>query len=424
MATRITPRMLDSTREVLAQLMTFEHPADGVLSQYFREHRELGGRDRAFIAETAYAVLRRRRLLERLCGPKATRRQLLLAALVRLQGLSQRQLADLLDADETAWLAALKAQPEPELSLAEQADLPDWLVERLQASQPAEAILALARGLNQPAPLDLRVNPLKTTREAVLERLAADGIEAEPCRLAPFGVRLKAKPALSRHPLYLGGEIEVQDEGSQLLGHLLDPKRGEMVVDFCAGAGGKTLLLGALMRSTGRLYAFDVADKRLAKLKPRVARSGLSNVHSICIGGENDQRVRRLAGKIDRVLVDAPCSGLGTLRRNPDLKWRQTPEGVAELTRKQADILGAAARLVKPGGRLVYATCSILHEENEAIVDAFLAAHADFHRVSAAKVLETQKIAALPDGVSEDLHLLPHVHGTDGFYAAVLERRA
>ncbi|MBI5785589.1 MAG: RsmB/NOP family class I SAM-dependent RNA methyltransferase, partial [Rhodocyclales bacterium] len=253
-----------------------------------------------------------------------------------------------------------------------------------------------------------------------LARLKADGIEVEACRYAPLGIRAKGRPFLAKHPLFLDGAIEVQDEGSQLLGHLLAPKRGEMVVDFCAGAGGKTLLLGALMRSTGRLYAFDVADKRLVKLKPRVARSGLSNVHPVLISGENDTKVKRLAGKIDRVLVDAPCSGLGTLRRNPDLKWRQTPATVAELTRKQADILAGAARLVKAGGRLVYATCSILNEENEAIVDAFLAAHPDFARLSAAEVLAKQDIAI---EVGADLRLAPHTHGTDGFFAAVLERK-
>jgi 16S rRNA (cytosine967-C5)-methyltransferase len=193
-----------------------------------------------------------------------------------------------------------------------------------------------------------------------------------------------------------------------------------MVVDFCAGAGGKTLLLGALMRSSGRLYAFDVADKRLAKLKPRVARAGLSNVHPVCISGENDIRIKRLAGKIDRVLVDAPCSGLGTLRRNPDLKWRQTPQSVAELTRKQADILAGASRLVKPGGRLVYATCSILPEENDMVVEAFLAAHPDFVKVSAAELLAKQDIAV---DTGDELRLLPHLHGTDGFFAAVMERR-
>ncbi len=186
-----------------------------------------------------------------------------------------------------------------------------------------EDLLALARALNTPAPLDLRVNSLKAEPAAVIKRLAADGIVAVPCPYSPLGLRLKTKPFLQKHPAFLDGSFEVQDEGSQLLGFLLAPKRGEMVVDFCAGAGGKTLLLGAMMRSTGRLYAYDVSDKRLAKMKPRAARAGLSNVHPACLSGENDSRVKRLSGKADRVLVDAPCSGLGTLRRNPDLKWRQ-----------------------------------------------------------------------------------------------------
>jgi len=415
---RITPKMIEGAAVVTAELLKFAQPADAVLSNYFRAQKT-GSRERAFIAEAAYAVLRRRRWLTRIAGEKANPGQLVLTALVRIQGMNQRQLEAALDKDEMAWVVDMKARPEPPLSLAEQADLPDWLAERLAARMDAAALLALARGLNQAAPLDLRVNEFKARREEVQAQFAAEGIAAEPCRYAPQGLRLKAKPALARHPLYLEGKIEVQDEGSQLLGYLLAPKRGEMVADFCAGAGGKTLLLGALMRSTGRLYAFDVSDKRLAKLKPRVARSGLSNVHPACISGENDQRVKRLAGKIDRVLVDAPCSGLGTLRRNPDLKWRQTPESVAELTRKQADILAGAARLVKAGGRLVYATCSILAEENEAIVDGFLAAHPEFKRLAAAELLKKQGIAL---DCGTDMRLLPHVHGTDGFYAAVLER--
>jgi 16S rRNA (cytosine967-C5)-methyltransferase len=231
---------------------------------------------------------------------------------------------------------------------------------------------------------------------------------------------LVGKPALARHPLFLDGSIEVQDEGSQLLGFLLHPKRGEMVADFCAGAGGKTLLLGALMRSQGRLYAFDIAEKRLAKLKPRLARSGLSNVHPVRIESENDIKIKRLAGKLDRVLVDAPCSGLGTLRRNPDLKWRQTPESVAELTVRQGAILAAAAGLVKKGGRLVYATCSLLDAENETVVADFLAKHPEFVTLSAEDVLRKQEIELQ---CGERLRLYPHRHGTDGFYAAVMERQ-
>jgi 16S rRNA (cytosine967-C5)-methyltransferase len=414
--------MIGLAAQVTRELLKFEQPADFVLSNFFRQNR-VDSRSRAFIAETAYAVLRRRRLLEKIVGEHPTPLRLVLAALVKVTGLSQRQVGEALGDDggrEASWLAGLKAQAEPELTLAEQADLPDWLAERLLARMSPEAMLELARALNQPAPLDLRVNAVKATREEVLAQLLADGQTVEPCPYAPMGLRIKGRPALARHPMFLEGKFEVQDEGSQLLGHLLAPKRGEMVVDFCAGAGGKTLLLGALMRSTGRLYAFDVSDRRLAKLKPRLARSGLSNVHPVMISGENDTKVKRLAGKIDRVLVDAPCSGLGTLRRNPDLKWRQTPESVAELARKQADILGGAARLVKPGGRLVYATCSILPEENEGVVDAFLAAHPEFLRLSAAEVLTKQGITI---DCGEDMRLAPHLHGTDGFYAAVLERK-
>lgn len=420
----LTIGLIDDALAALTSLLDFSFPADAVLSRFFREHKSLGPRERAFVAESVYTVLRRKRSLERVCelsGEKPTPRRLFLAALVRHLGLSQRQLGDVLKSKELEWVANLKAQSDAELTLGEQADLPDWLVERLSARLSAEEILQLARGLNQSAPLDLRVNSFKSNREEVLSRLRSDGIEAEPTPFAPLGIRLKGKPSLARHALFLTGHFEIQDEGSQLLGHLLAPKRGEMVADFCAGAGGKTLLLGALMRSTGRLYAFDVSDKRLAKLKPRAARSGLSNIHPAVIANEHDQRIKRLAGKLDRVLVDAPCSGLGTLRRNPDLKWRQSPESVAELTVKQGEILASAGRLVKVGGRLVYATCSLLTEENEAIVDAFLAAHGEFKRVSCAEVLYKQSIAL---DTGEDLRLLPHVHGTDGFYAAVLERVA
>jgi len=273
--------------------------------------------------------------------------------------------------------------------------------------------------LNEPAPLDLRVNTLLASREAVQQALAVDAVVAEPTPYSPVGLRVKGRPAINRHPLFLEGAVEVQDEGSQLLGFLLAPTRHDLVVDFCAGSGGKSLLLGALMHSHGRIYAFDVSATRLNRLKPRLKRSGLSNITPQPIRNENDIRVKRLAGKIDRVLVDAPCSGLGTLRRNPDLKWRQSPRSVEELKLKQAAILRAAAGLVKPGGRLVYATCSLLAEENEEIVEAFLAERGDFGKLHCGELLTRQGIAL---DTSEFLRLLPHLHGTDGFFSAALQR--
>jgi len=285
-----------------------------------------------------------------------------------------------------------------------------------------EGFWPLVERLNGGAPLDLRVNTFTDKRADVQHELKLAGIKAVDTPFSPWGLRIEGKPALSNLDAFARGAIEVQDEGSQLLALLLDAKRGEMVVDFCAGAGGKTLAIGASMRSTGRLYAFDTSAHRLESLKPRLARSKLSNVHPAAIAHERDDRVKRLSGKIDRVLVDAPCSGLGTLRRNPDLKWRQSPKAVQELTEKQTAILASAARLVKSGGRLVYATCSVLPEENEAIAQAFSAAHPNFVPLSAADTLTELKVANAASLCTTDglyLRLWPHIHATDGFFAAI-----
>jgi 16S rRNA (cytosine967-C5)-methyltransferase len=300
-------------------------------------------------------------------------------------------------------------------------NLPKWLFDKFVAQYGQDETLALAHALNQPAPLDLRVNSIKNTREEVMARLLEAPVAAEPTPYAPLGLRVLKKPALQNLPVFKDGGIEVQDEGSQILSQIVGAKRGEMVVDFCAGAGGKTLALGALMRNTGRLYAFDVSEKRLAKLKPRMARSGLSNVHPVQIAHERDAKVKRLAGKIDRVLVDAPCSGMGTLRRNPDVKWRQKEDAILEMQEKQIGILDGAARLLKGGGRLVYATCSLLAEENQRVAENFLATHPEFDLVPMSTVLAEQKI---PLEMGDYLVLLPHIHQTDGFFAAVFERKA
>jgi 16S rRNA (cytosine967-C5)-methyltransferase len=417
---RFSRPLLDACTAAFAAVLPLEEPADAALSAFFRGHPKIGQRDRATIADSLYAALRRRRLLASLTG-KASPRRLALATWSLLLGASLRELEPWLRGDEPQWLAEVKRAAAAEQAIGVQCELPDWVIERLRRRFDEDALLEVARGLMQTAPLDLRVNSMKTTREAVMKRFEQDGIPVRETPYSPEGLRLEGRPAINHHPVFLEGGVEVQDEGSQLLCHLLEPKRGEMVVDFCAGAGGKTLALGALMRSTGRLYAFDISPKRLAGLKPRLARSGLSNVHPQRIEGTNDARVKRLAGKIDRVLVDAPCSGLGTLRRNPDMKWRQTPEDVGELVGKQGSLLAAAARLVKPGGRLVYATCSILDEENRGVAEEFLGAHADFRLIPAGEVLERERIEL---DMGEYFELLPHRHGTDGFFAAVFERSA
>ncbi|OGA01947.1 MAG: SAM-dependent methyltransferase [Betaproteobacteria bacterium RIFCSPLOWO2_02_67_12] len=396
---------------VLTQLLAFAGPADQTLSAYFRKHRQLGQRDRAFVAEAAYAVLRRRRTLEAAAGSSAPR-LLLLAALVRQFGLSGRALGL-----ESEFIARLRSVDAAALAPAVQADLPDWLWARLAEQQGGEEAVRIARGLFETAPLDLRVNLARLSRDDALAQL---GLEARATPLSPAGIRLTGKPAINRHALFLDGSIEVQDEGSQLLAYLVAPRRGEMVADFCAGAGGKTLALAMLMRGAGRLYAMDVSAKRLAALAPRAARAGVSNIHPLVLSGENDLRARRLAGKLDRVLVDAPCSGFGTLRRNPDLKWRYGPERIAALAGEQLRILAAASRLVKAGGRLVYATCSILREENEAVTERFLRAAPGFEALSCAEILAQQRIAL---DTGSELRLWPHRHATDGFFAAAFVKR-
>lgn len=411
---------LSAAIAAMRALLPLEYPADAILRRFFRDNSILGAHDRAFIAEVAFGILRHRFFLENLTQP-VTPRALVLAYLIKFHGLNVREFDTFVSESERKWLAEIKAVKVDSFPLSVQAELPDWLVEKLQNTLSDEQILELGLALQKPAPLDLRVNTFLAKREEVMDTLQQDGIEAQATPYSPCGIRLVGKPMINRHPLFMAGKIEVQDEGSQLLGYLLAPKRGEMVVDFCAGAGGKALLLGALMNSKGRLYAFDVSEKRLSNLTPRFKRSGLSNLHVQRINDENDSKVKRLAGKIDRVLVDAPCSGFGTLRRNPDLKWRQSAQGIEELKIKQRDILAAAAKLLKPGGRLVYATCSFLPEENQAIITDFLEKNSQFTVLNAAELLAQQKIEL---DTGEFLQINPQHHQTDGFFAAALVRNS
>lgn len=419
--------LLHTCAELVKLTLTFTHPADAVVSRFFREHRGLGPRERATLAETVYNVLRRKLLFDHFApsGSGSKERRL---AILGFHGPRDFLMGALTD-QEKDWLQQCDAITPDDLMDRHRHNLPEWLVQALKPQLGAD-FMPLALSLLEPAPLDLRVNAFKEKRADVQKELAKLQIPSQATPYSPWGLRINGKPALTKMDVFTRGAVEVQDEGSQLLALLLDAKRGEMVVDFCAGAGGKTLAIGATMRSTGRLYAFDVSGHRLDALKPRLARSGLSNVHPAAIAHERDERVKRLSGKIDRVLVDAPCSGLGTLRRNPDLKWRQSPSSLQELVDKQTAILDSAARLVKVGGRLVYATCSVLSLENEAIAQAFSAAHPGFELLPVAAELDRLKVphaASLctgGEGGGDYLRMWPHVHHTDGFFAAAWTRRA
>lgn len=385
----------------LARVLEFDAPADAILRRFFAAHPQMGRRDRADVAERVFDVLRNRRLYAHLAqsgsGPLAA----------RMIALSRQRAGDVGGA----------ATPAVRLSL------PDWLYERLARQFPAAQLESLGAALLEPAPLDLRVNLLRTDRDAAIEALRAQGIACEPCALAPTGIRVSGKPALERTAAFRDGLVEVQDCGSQLVAELVAPRRGQTVVDFCAGAGGKTLALAALLRGSGQVFACDVSVARLQRLRPRLARSGATNVQPFGIDSEADPKLARLEERADAVLVDAPCSGTGTLRRNPDLKWRQSEADVAELVAKQRAILAAAARLVRPGGVLVYATCSLLDEENGGVRRWFEQAHAGWEPEPAAPLLARRGACLEPLLDEACLVLRPDTHGADGFFAVRWVRR-
>ena len=417
--------LLEACAELVRLTLKFDHPTDMIVSKIFRDNRGLGPRERSTLSETVYTVLRKKLLFDHFApsGSGSKERRL---AILGFYGPRDFLKSALLDSEKN-WLDQCDKIDLANLMERHRHNLPEWLVQPLK-NQLGDEFWPLVESLNQPGGLDLRVNALKDKRSDVQKELAAAGIQSTPTPYSPLGLRVQGKPNLGKLDVFNRGAFEVQDEGSQLLALLLDAKRGEMVVDFCAGAGGKTLAIGAAMRSTGRLYAFDTSAHRLEALKPRLARSGLSNVHPAAIAHARDDRVKRLSGKIDRVLVDAPCSGLGTLKRNPDLKWRQSLKAVQEMAVLQAEILQNAAKMLKSGGRLVYATCSLLPQENEAVAEAFTASHGDFAALEVGKLLSEIKVEAAGNLCSggesgqKYLRLWPHRHQTDGFFAAVWQK--
>ncbi|WP_348933893.1 RsmB/NOP family class I SAM-dependent RNA methyltransferase [Aquabacter sp. CN5-332] len=414
------------------EIDSIARPADAVVSAWFRARRYIGDRDRGHISDLLYALLRHHARLGWWLakhGRQDVPRNRLLAWLVLDGGKTRDQVHGLFNGGkfapavlmdhERALLVKLQGCTIDHPAMPDEVRLecPSWALDplrrRFQDSFGREMAALLAT-----APLDLRVNPLKSTREAALRALRDLGLRAEASRMAPFGIRVKERPSLASLPMLRNGEVEIQDEGSQLVAMLVDARPGERVVDFCAGAGGKTLAIAAQMANKGHVIACDVSDSRLKRSAERFRRAGLHNIETRPLASERDRWVKRHKGSFDRVLVDAPCSGTGTWRRNPDARWRTLGPGLDNLLPLQAGILASAARLVKPGGRLVYATCSMLPQENEAQVAAFLAAHPAFRAVPLREAAPQFTDSAHPDHLS----LTPARHDTDGFFAAVMQR--
>ena len=408
-----------------------KRPADAVANDFFRSRRYIGSGDRRAVSDRVWTILRERRRLAWWLGDAPKSPRLLVAASLLLEGWSKSGVqqtfsggqfaAAPLDRAESGILAKIEGHTidHPTMPDAVRLEIPDWLlphlIRRFGASLPAEM-----SALSQPAALDLRVNLLKADREQARAALAAEGWDATPTKLSPWGLRIEGRRPVTSGPTFQSGMVEIQDEGSQLIAAMVGAVPGMRVVDWCAGAGGKTLALASVMENRGQIVACDVSAARLDGAVRRLRRAGVHNVERHLVE-PGDKWLKRRAGTFDRVLIDAPCTGTGTWRRNPDARSRLTETDLAELIPKQASILATAQSLVRKGGRLVYATCSLLEEENEDQVTSFLLRHPDFAVVPLARAWPLDQP---PPASGDFLSLTPARHGTDGFFTAVLERAA
>ncbi|MCI0749142.1 MAG: RsmB/NOP family class I SAM-dependent RNA methyltransferase [Nevskiales bacterium] len=398
-ATGLRVAQLQIAAQALTTILRADNPADAVLQNLFRRNRKAGAKDRARISALVYGVLRNYFRLRAALNGHATALELC-AAHVLQTGMDS--LPPMQELDITALRTRLLSFDTTSLTAAARHNLPDWLWEKLRAQYGETEASTLALALNRQASVDLRVNTLKTSREAAIQALSGDGIAAEPTPHSSLGLRLQKRVALQNSRAFRAGLVEPQDEGSQLLTLFVNPRPGEKIADFCAGAGGKTLALGALMENRGELHAFDISGSRLSRLADRLKRSGLTRVQVQQLHDEHDADLEQFVRQFDAVLADVPCSGTGTLRRRPELRL-QNPS-LPALQQQQLSILTAASRLVRRGGRLVYATCSVLQEENQDRLRAFLSTHPSFV-------------------VEQERQWLPHRDGTDGFYAAALRAK-
>ncbi|MDX2142002.1 MAG: RsmB/NOP family class I SAM-dependent RNA methyltransferase [Rhodospirillaceae bacterium] len=425
---------LQTAIELVDRIIGNDRPADGTVLAFFRGRRFVGGGDRRAVSDQAWRIQRTRARLTWLLGADAPDARLLaLADLIA----NERK-----NVDAAAGLFSGAKYGPPPLSINERRmaarvadyagrntmprharlECPAWLLPRLDAAFGDKADAEIA-ALNAEAALDLRVNTLKATRDEVLKLLREEGHAPQLTAWSPWGLRVAARLNLASHKGFRAGLFEVQDQASQVCAGLVDARPGQAVLDLCAGAGGKTLAMAATMANKGRIVACDVATGRLIRSKQRLRRAGAHNATLRILEGEHDKWLKRQKAVFDRVLVDAPCSGVGAWRRNPDARWRLAESDLANLAATQDKVLDQAAPLVKPGGRLIYATCSLLPEENQDRVAAFLARAPQFKPLPWTTVWP----AALgtpppPDDGSPHLTLTPARHGTDGFFVAILER--
>lgn len=427
---------LQAVLELLTEITSTPRPADALTSAYFRARRYIGSKDRAYVSNTLYDILRHHARLEWWLKKNDVAPSPRGHLLVYLMLVDQKPLkivmelfsggkfaAAAINDEEREFLKKLEGHTVEHPSMPDDVvgECPEWAAAGMKR-RFGKNLLKELRALLASAPLDLRVNSLKSNREDMLKEIKKAGLKAEACTYSPLGIRVEERPSLNTLPMLKNGQIEIQDEGSQMVAFLVDAQPGQRVVDFCAGAGGKTLAIAAAMKNKGRIIACDVLEGRLKRSTERFRRAGLHNIEVKPLSSESDPWVKRHKGSFDRVLVDAPCSGTGTWRRNPDARWKKLGPGLDNLLQLQGKILASAARLVKPGGRLIYATCSLLVEENGAQIESFLATHKDFRLVNISEVLQQSVPGLKPPSPDPYLSLSPAEHNTDGFFGAVMER--
>ncbi len=418
--------------EVLGEIEARKRPAADVLRDWGLAHRFAGSKDRAAIASLVYDALRKRASSAYLMG-EDTPRAIMLGSLRQQRHMSAAGIATLLAGDgyappplteeERARLDAADLSGAPDHIAG---DFPAWLEPSL-AAVFGERLVSEMQALALRAPIDLRVNTLKASRDEARARLAHLG--PSPTPLSPVGLRLPLPldgraPQLAAEPAYIKGLVEIQEEASQLAALLSLAQAGEQVLDLCAGAGGKSLALAALMQNKGQIHATDRDGTRLMRSAARLKRAGVRNVqvHPPRLGGAG---LADLEGRCDLVFVDAPCTGTGTWRRNPDAKWRIRPGALSIRIAEQDRVLAEASRFARPGGRILYGTCSILREENEDRLAAFLGLHPEFQSVSPQELAQMANLPSLAQFASPfgfGLRLTPLASGTDGFFIAILMR--
>ncbi len=415
-----------------------QKPSDQVMQFYFRQRKYIGSKDRRFIADTTYTLLRHFSRLSwwvEKTGMNRNGRSVMLLWLALAEQRDMNDLYDLFDGSGYGPDSLSRFEKNKLENIVkhefEHADMPenirfecpDWAYDGLKQQFAGRFTIEMNAVMDE-APLDLRVNTLKSDRATIMKKLRRDDFVVHETPFSPYGLRVQGRPPFSAHPLYQDGQFDVQDEGSQLLSLLCGAKPGEWVTDFCAGAGGKTLALAAQMQNKGRIWACDIEENRLENSRKRLRRAGVHCVELKLLDDEHDDWVKKHKGKSDCVLIDAPCTGVGTWRRNPFSRWQNLGPSLSELLRLQKSILQSASRLTKSGGRLLYATCSLLPQENDAQVAAFLAENPTFQPVPLIELWQ-QTGVELPQGLDlsgSSLQLSPAQHKTDGFFISAMKR--